>query len=128
MEKEYEKLMEQPYIEEERKCFGLLKYTVYAPTNSRLREYKRYYDFYLREELKDLFARDEIQFVHRLAKLGTYKEVYNGNVMIAGMVSEDKQFVSIRLFLFEQIGYEPASISFLLQGEDARQAAGVFSL
>lgn len=128
MEKEYEKLMELPYIAEKRKCFGLLKYLVYTPTNSRLRDFQRYYDFCLREELRELFSHDETQFAKRLSKFSACKEVYNGNVMIAGMVSDDKQFVCLRLFLFEQIGYEPASVSFLLQGEDARQAVKAFGL
>jgi hypothetical protein len=51
-----------------------------------------------------------------------------GNVLVEGHISADKQFVSLRLYLYEQIDYQPVSKSYFLQGEAAQQAAKVFKL
>ena len=43
-------------------------------------------------------------------------------------VSADKQFVSLRLYQYSQIDYQPISERHYLQGETAAQAAVVFGL
>lgn len=108
--------------------FGLFHHLVYTPTNSRITDYSRYYSQLVRGEMKDLFSLEEDKFVQRLSKLTTYEEAVNGNVLIEGHVSADKQFVSLRLYLYEQIDYRPVSKTYFLQGEAAQQAVKVFKL
>ena len=54
--------------------------------------------------------------------------VVNMLSVVEGHVSADKQFVSLRLYLYEQIDYRPASKTYFLQGEAAQQAVRVFKL
>ena len=108
--------------------FGLFHHLVYTPTNSRMSDYNRYYSHIVRDELRDLFSQEDSRFVQRLAKLQTYEEAVNGNVLVEGHVSADKQFVSLRLYLYEQIDYRPASKTYFLQGDAAQQAVRVFKL
>lgn len=127
MEKDYKTLAEQPNIAHTSKFFGLLDCWTYKPTGSRLHAYQRAYNINLREELKKLFSLDEEMFIKHLCKLPDYQEVYNGNMLIEGMVSKDKQFITMRLYQFE-LGYEPVSRTFVLQGEAVQQAASVLAL
>lgn len=127
MEKDYKTLSEQPNIAHTSKFFGLLDYWIYTPTNSRLHTYLRAYNINMRNELKNMFSLDENIFFDRLLKLPAYQEVYNGNMLIEGMVSKDKQFITMRLYQFE-LGYEPVSRTFVLQGEAAQQAANILAL
>ena len=108
--------------------FGLFHHLVYTPTNSRITDYSRYYSQLVRGEMKDLFSLEDDKFVQRLAKLQTYEEAVNGNVLVEGHISADKQFVSLRLYLYEQIDYRPASKTYFLQGDAAQQAVRVFKL
>ncbi len=108
--------------------FGFFHHLVYTPTNSRISDYSRYYSQLVRGEMKDLFSQEDDKFVQRLAKLPTYEEAVNGNVLVEGHISADKQFVSLRLYLYEQIDYRPASKTYFLQGDAAQQAVRVFKL
>ncbi|MBO5619151.1 MAG: hypothetical protein J5902_04110 [Paludibacteraceae bacterium] len=128
METENKTLIEQPYIACKSSFFGLFHHLVYTPTNSRISDYSRYYGHVVRDEMQDLFSLDDDQFVQRLSKLTTYEEAVNGNVLVEGHVSADKQFVSLRLYLYEQIDYQPVSKTYFLQGETAQQAVRVFKL
>ena len=128
METENKTLIEQPYIARKSSFFGLFHHLVYTPTNSRITDYNRYYARIVRDELRDLFSLEDDKFVQRLSKLPKYEEAVNGNVLVEGHVSADKQFVSLRLYLYEQIDYRPASKTYFLQGEAAQQAARVFRL
>lgn len=127
MEKDYKTLAEQPNIAHTSKFFGLLDYWIYKPTDSRLHAYQRNYDFHLRDELKNIFSFDEEIFIKHLRKLPAYQEVYNGNMLIEGMISKDKQFITMRLYQFE-LGYEPVGKTYVLQGEAAQQAASILAL
>ena len=128
METENKTLIEQSYIARKSSFFGLFHHLVYTPTNSRISDYSRYYGHVVRDEMRDLFSLDDDQFVQRLSKLHVYEEAVNGNVLVEGHVSADKQFVSLRLYLYEQIDYQPVSKTYFLQGEAAQQAAKVFKL
>ena len=128
METENITLIEQSYIARKSSFFGLFHHLVYTPTNSRITDYARYYGLIVRDELRDLFSLEDDKFVQRLSKLTTYEEAVNGNVLVEGHVSADKQFVSLRLYLYEQIDYRPASKTYFLQGEAAQQAVKVFRL
>lgn len=128
METENKTLIEQSYIARKSSFFGLFHHLVYTPTDSRISDYARYYGHVVRDEMRDLFSLDDDQFVQRLSKLHVYEEAVNGNVLVEGHVSADKQFVSLRLYLYEQIDYQPVSKTYFLQGEAAQQAAKVFKL
>ncbi|MBQ9296054.1 MAG: hypothetical protein IJ204_02550 [Paludibacteraceae bacterium] len=128
METENKTLIEQPYIARKSSFFGLFHHFVYMPTNSRISDYSRYYGHVVRDEMRDLFSLDDDQFVQRLSKLHVYEEAVNGNVLVEGHVSADKQFVSLRLYLYEQIDYQPVSKTYFLQGDAAQQAVRVFKL
>ena len=108
--------------------FGLFHHLVYTPTNSRISDYSRYYSQLVRGEMKDLFSLEDDKFVQRLSKLPAYEESINGNVLVEGHVSADKLFVSLRLYLYEQLDYRPVSKTYFLQGEAAQQAVRVFKL
>ena len=128
METENIKLIEQSYIARKSSSFGLFHHLMYTPTNSRITDYARYYGHIVRDEMRDLFSLEDDTFVQRLSKLTTYEEAVNGNVLIEGHISADKQFVSLRLYLYEQIDYQPVSKTYFLQGDAAQQAAKVFKL
>ena len=128
METENKTLIEQPYIIRKSSFFGLFQHLVYTPTNSRITDYARYYGHIVRDELRDLFSLEDSKFEQRLSKLHAYEESINGNVLVEGHVSADKQFVSLRLYLYEQIDYRPVSKTYFLQGEAAQQAVRVFKL
>jgi len=128
METENKTLIEQSYIARKSSFLGLFHHLVYTPTNSRITDYARYYGLIVRDELRDLFSLEDDKFVQRLSKLTTYEEAVNGNVLVEGHVSADKQFVSLRLYLYEQIDYRPVSKTYFLQGEAAQQAVRVFKL
>lgn len=128
MEKDYKTLAEQPNIAHTSKFFGLLDCWTYKPTGSRLHTYQRAYNINMRDELKNIFSLDEEMFIKHLRKLPAYQEVCNGNMLIEGMVSKDKQFITLHLHQFEQIGYEPVGKTYVLQGEAAQQAASVLAL
>ena len=128
METENKTLIEQSYIAHKSSFFGLFHHLVYTPTNSRISDYSRYYSQLVRDEMRDLFSLEDSKFEQRLAKLPAYEEAVNGNVLVEGQVSADKQFVSLRLYLYEQIDYRPVSKTYFLQGEAAQQAARVFKL
>ena len=128
METENKTLIEQSYIARKSSFFGLFHHLVYTPTNSRISDYSRFYGPIVRDEMRDLFSLEDDKFVQRLSKLTTYEEAVNGNVLVEGHVSADKQFVSLRLYLYEQIDYRPVSKTYFLQGEAAQQAAKVFKL
>jgi len=64
----------------------------------------------------------------RLFKCNRYEQAVNGNLQVDGYVSADKQFVSLRLYQYSQIDYQPISERHYLQGEAAAQAAVVFGL
>ncbi len=128
METENIKLIDQPYIARKSAFFGLFHHLVYTPTNSRITDYDRYYGLIVRDEMKDLFSLEDDKFVQRLSKLNTYEEAVNGNVLVEGHISADKQFVSLRLYLYEQIDYRPVSKTYFLQGEAALLATKVFKL
>jgi hypothetical protein len=78
--------------------------------------------------MRDLFSLEDDKFVQRLSKLHAYEEAVNGNVLVEGHISADKQFVSLRLYLYEQLDYQPVSKTYFLQGEAAQQAVKVFKL
>jgi len=128
METENKTLTEQSYIARKSSFFGLFHHLVYTPTNSRIADFARYYGHIVRDELRDLFSLEDDKFVQHLSKLTTYEEAVNGNVLVEGHVSADKQFVSLRLYLYEQIDYQPVSKTYFLQGEAAQQAVRVFKL
>ncbi len=128
METENKTLIEQSYITRKSSFFGLFHHLVYTPTNSRISDYSRYYSHIVRDEMRELFSLEDSKFEQRLAKLPAYEEAVNGNVLVKGHVSADKQFVSLRLYLYEQIDYRPVSKTYFLQGEAAQQAARVFKL
>ncbi len=128
METENKTLIEQSYIARKSSFFGLFHHLVYTPTNSRISDYSRFYGPIVRDEMLDLFSLEDDKFVQRLSKLHAYEEAVNGNVLVEGHISADKQFVSLRLYLYEQIDYQPESKSYFLQGEAAQQAAKVFKL
>lgn len=67
-------------------------------------------------------------FARRLGKCSTYEQAVNGNLLLEACVSADKQFAALRLCQWSQIDYQPVSEVHLLQGDDAAQAAKVFSL
>lgn len=116
------------YIERKKAFFGLVDYFVYQPTNSRLHTFTRYYGLKDRERLKELFAHDDDKFCQTLRKHSCLEQVVNGNVMINGYVSKDKQFVSLRMYQYEQLNYQAVSRTVYLQGDAAEQAAVVFAL
>ena len=128
METENKTLIELSCITRKSSFFGLFHHLVYTPTNSRIADYARYYGHIVRDELRDLFSLEDDKFVQRLSKLTTYEETVNGNVLVEGHVSADKQFVSLRLYLYEQIDYRPVSKTYFLQSEAAQQAVRVFKL
>ena len=128
METENKTLTELSCITRKSSFFGLFHHLVYTPTNSRISDYSRYYSQLVRSEMKDLFSLEDDKFVQRLSKLTTYEEAVNGNVLVEGHISADKQFVSLRLYLYEQIDYRPVSKTYFLQGEAAQQAVKVFKL
>lgn len=129
METENKMLIEQSYIARKSSFFGLFHHLVYTPTNSRISNYSRYYSHIVRDELRELFSLEDNEFENRLSKLKTYyEEAVNGNVLIEGHISADKQFVSLRLYIYEQIDYHPVSKTYFLQGEAAKQAVRVFKL
>ena len=108
--------------------FGLFHHLVYTPTNSRIADYSRFYSQIVRGEMRDLFSLEDSKFEQRLAKLPAYEEAVNGNVLVEGHISADKQFVSLRLYFYEQIDYQPVSKTYFLQGAAAQQAVRVFKL
>ena len=128
METEYKTLTELSCITRKSSFFGLFHHLVYTPTNSRITDYSRYYSHTVRDEMRDLFSQEDSKFEQRLAKLPAYEEAVNGNVLVEGHVSADKQFVSLRLYLYEQIDYRTVSKTYFLQGEAAQQAVKVFKL
>ena len=128
METENKTLTELSCITRKSSLFGLFHHLVYTPTNSRITDYARYYGHIVRDEMRDLFSLEDDKFVQRLSKLTTYEEAVNGNVLVEGDVSADKQFVSLRLYLYEQIDYHPVSKTYFLQGEAAQQAVRVFKV
>ena len=128
METKNKTLIEQPYIARKSSFFGLFHHLVYTPTDSRISDFSRYYGHVVRDEIRDLFSLEDDKFVQRLSKLPAYEETVNGNVLVEGHVSADKQFVSLRLYLYEQIDYRPASKTYFLQGDAAQQAAKVFRI
>jgi len=128
METENKTLTELSCITRKSSFFGLFHHLVYTPTNSRITDYSRFYSHIVRDEMRDLFSLEDSKFEQRLAKLPAYEEAVNGNVLVEGHVSADKQFVSLRLYLYEQIDYRPVSKTYFLQGEAAQQAARVFKL
>lgn len=119
---------QQSYIAQKSVCFGLFSHLVYQPTNSRLRFVSHPYGAVVREEMKDLFRLDDAAFARRLSKCSSYEQAVNGNLMLEGCVSADKQFAALRLLQWSQIDYQPVSEVHQLQGADAAQAAKVFSL
>ena len=108
--------------------FGLFSHLEYLPTNSRLHFFSRFYGTIVRDELKDLFRLDDEAFAKRLSKGIKYEQAYNGNVLVEGFISADKQFVALRLLQFAQIDYQPVSEVYYLKGEAADKAATTFSL
>ena len=120
--------IDKPYIAQKSVLFGLFHYMVYTPTNSKLHHFTRDYASLLAGELKDLFKLDDEAFGKRLQKYSRFEQSVNGNVQVDGYVSADKQFVSLRLYQYSQIDYQPISERHYLQGEDAVQAAVVFGL
>ncbi|MBQ4507390.1 MAG: hypothetical protein II970_00600 [Paludibacteraceae bacterium] len=128
METDNKTLEEQSCIARKSSFFGLFHHLVYMPTGSRITSYSRYYPPELREELKSLFALEDDKFAQRLSELPPYGEAVNGNALVTGHISADRQFVSLRLYIYGQIDYRPASKTYFLQGGAALQAAGVFRL
>lgn len=116
------------YIERKKAFFGLVDYLVYKPTNSRLNRFTRYYSPSVRDQLKTLFALDDDKFVQSLSKCKCLERMVNGNAMVDGYVSKDKQFVSLQLYQYGQLDYQPISRTIYLQGDAAKQAAVVFAL
>ena len=57
-----------------------------------------------------------------------YEQAYNGNMLVEGFVSADKQFVALRLLQYAQIDYQPVSDIHYMQGNAATQAAKTFDL
>ncbi len=116
------------YIEHKKAFLGLVDYLVYKPTNSRLNRFTRYYSPDVREQLKNLFALDDDKLSQNLSNYSRLEQVANGNIMIDGYVSKDKQFVSLRMYQYMQLDYHPVSRTVYLQGDAAKQAAVVFAL
>ena len=121
-------ITQNPDIARKSTFFGLFSHLVYAPTNSRLRFFSRFYGLVVRDELKDLFRLDDEAFAKRLNKDIKYEQAYNGNMLVEGFVSADKQFVVLRLLQYAQIDYQPLSDIHYLQGDAAAQAAKTFGL
>ena len=91
METENKTLTELSYIARKSSFFGLFHHLVYTPTNSRITDYARYYGHIVRDELRDLFSLEDDKFVQRLSKQPAYEESINGNVLVEGHISADKQ-------------------------------------
>jgi len=121
-------ITQHPDIARKSTFFGLFSHLVYSPTNSRLRFFSRFYGAVVRDELKDLFRLDDEAFAKRLKKDIKYEQAYNGNMLVEGFVSADKQFVALRLLQYAQIDYQPLSEAHYLQGNAATQAVKVFGL
>lgn len=121
-------ITQHPDIARKSTFFGLFSHLVYLPTNSRLHFFSRFYGSVVRDELKDLFRLDDEAFAKRINKDIKYEQAYNGNVLVEGFVSVDKQFVALRLLQYAQIDYQPVSDIHYMQGNAATQAAKTFDL
>lgn len=100
--------------------FGLFPYMVYTPTDSKLTFKDKYYLPPLFTELKDLFDIDESTLIKRAATGFHYEDNMNGNLRIEACMSDDNQFVAIRLQRFSELLYHSITDVRFFTGEAAQ--------
>ena len=66
------------------------------------------------------------KLVEQVKKTGQLSTVPNGNYRLDLVFSDDHQFAALQLFQFKQLGYEPVSRVFMLEGKDAEIVLTLF--
>ena len=108
--------------------FGLITRLMYQPTESRLRFVDRYYGPTLCEPLLHIFSMSDQSLEKQIVHKSHYEQNCNGKMLLECCVSDDKEFVAMRLCEFDKIDYLPITEVRFLQGSLAKQVAHFFEL
>lgn len=114
------------HISTQKTFFGLLTKAYYIPTGSTIRSYENYFRPELHDDLTALFTLKEEQMSHFISRLKGVKSVPNGNLRLDLCVSDDRQFVAIQLYQFQNFLYRPISEIRYFEGPLAEQVQDLF--
>ncbi len=103
--------------------FGLSTSVVYLTTNSKVKALKKEYDPDNGNMLKCVLTTDKAKQPAMLAGLESLAETHLGNYMLEMCVSDDHQFVALRLFHYQELRYTPVTPLLTYEGEDASLVA-----
>ncbi len=103
--------------------FGLSTSVVYLTTNSKVKALKKEYDPDNGNMLKCVLTADKAKQPAMLAGLESLAETHLGNYMLEMCVSDDNQFVALRLFHYQELRYTPVTPLLTYEGEDASLVA-----
>ncbi len=103
--------------------FGLSTSVVYLTTNSKVKALKKEYDPDNGNMLKCVLTADQAKQPAMLAGLESLAETHLGNYMLEMCVSDDNQFVALRLFHYQELRYTPVTPLLTYEGEDASLVA-----
>lgn len=116
-------LVNDSRISVKKSFFGLSTSVVYPATNSKVKAFKKEYDPDNGHMLQCIFTADKAKQPAMLAGLETLKESHLGNYLLEQCVSEDHQFVALRLFHYQELRYKPVTPILVYEGEDAALVA-----
>lgn len=107
---------------------GLITRLMYQPTESRLRFVNRYYGPNLCQPLLHIISLSDQSLEKQIVHKSHYEQNCNGKMLLECCVSDDKEFVAMRLCEFDKIDYLPITEVRFVQGSLAKQVAQFFEL
>ncbi len=116
-------LVNDSRISVKKSFFGLSTSVVYLTTNSKVKALKKEYDPDNGNMLKCVLTADKAKQPAMLAGLESLAETHLGNYMLEMCVSDDHQFVALRLFHYQELRYTPVTPLLTYEGEDASLVA-----
>lgn len=121
----WESICTDARISIQKSLFGLRTMAIYTPTNSVIDA--KSLDFSPEDgaRLKRLLT---MRHENVAAAIGDFspKTVENGNYLAEVCASHDGEFLSIQLFQFLQLNYEPVTEVLIFEGQDAEALAHLF--
>ena len=100
-------------------CFGLIKKLYYTSTNSPLKSFDLYFGPNDKEFLLPIFQLQGDSLL-RFAKLCLpLVEKMNGNLLLEGYISSDRQFIALQLSQYSTLDYQLLCEPIFLEGSAA---------
>ena len=106
---------------------GLSTTVTYQPTQSRISARQLEFSPIDGQKIQAVLGLTGDKLAEQVKETGRLSTVSNGNYRLDLAMSDDRKFAALQLFQFKQLGYEPVSRVFMLEGMDAESVLTLFT-